>query len=168
MELATVWLEVNSLHDNARLMNVTPAEAQVYRTQFGMKTEDSPVPTIPFIHLEIVDKVDRKAEEEYSRLARKFGKKLISGLFPGANPPIPMTFKEAGFESIDNEPKKGKDMVVTPLAQLPRGDDGSDMEPTSVNPLEEIVRKQQEQIQQLMAHLKPASDSTIESNKAKK
>lgn len=165
MQLATIWLETNSLHDLTRLPNVSPAEAIIYRNLFGMKSEDSAVPTNPIMHLEITEENStRTSAEDFSRLAKKFGGKKVKELFPGEVPTLHQTFKEAGFEeTADKEPKKGKPFVVPALPSLP--DSGADLEPNTVSTLEVTVKQQQEQIAQLIALLKPKSDSTIESDK---
>ena len=65
-------------------------------------------------------------------------------------------------------PKQGKKIEVVPLAKLPRGDNGADMEPGSVSASEAAIKAQQEQINLLMQQnaeliklLKPQGNATI-------
>ncbi len=186
MELGNIVLEINKLHDTVHLNNVSPAECQVYRQEFGQKIEGNPVPTNPIIYLEITEKASKRTvQADFTRLTRKFGSKKIESMFPGANPNLPETFEKAGFVKDDKgvlfqyeKPKVGVPLEIRPLAEIPKGDSGKDMESEAVNPLEEIVQKQQEQIQQLLDMVKaqasrvqvvPAapSDSKLEPNKEK-
>lgn len=122
MELANVWVEIDTLHNNVQLKRVSPPEAQVYRKQFGYKTPGTNKTTNPISHLEIVEKDAKRAtQDEFDRLCRKFGNKLVEELFPGANPVLPQTFKEAGFdESKEKSPEAGKMHEILPLAKLPK------------------------------------------------
>ena len=71
-------------------------------------------------HLDIaVTSIERSKDDEFTRLVKKYGDKLISAVFPGENPNIPLTFKEAGVEATEESaPKAGKPTEVIELAKL--------------------------------------------------
>lgn len=139
MQIANAWIKINELGSNCQVKNITPAEAQVLRHQFGVSVPGQPLPTSPFTHLDVIGEIERSAEQEYTRLAHKFGSDLIKQLFSGANPSFPDTFKASGIiptdekgehKALPTQPAKGKEMTVVPLAKLPK-DDGSDLEPAA-------------------------------------
>jgi len=126
MQLANIWLEVNDLHSNANLKNVTPAECLIYRNQFGRKISGQATPTNPITHLALLPDVTRSNDEERTRLCRRFGDEQVAKAFPGDAPQFPLTFKEAGFEvTKDAAPASGKKHEILPLASVGKGDDGS-------------------------------------------
>ena len=154
MEVAHGWVEVNSLHDNVRVKHITPAEAIVMRSQFGVKIDGEAKPTNPLTHLDVhPDKLVRSKDQEFSRLVRKFGSKLISKVFPGENPNIPLTFKEAGFEATEeSEPKAGKLPEIIPLASLSKeetSDEESVVQASARVAQQDLVKQQSEQIAKL-------------------
>lgn len=123
MELASVWLQINDLGSDIHLKRVSPAEALIQRAQFGVIVEGQSVPDSPFKHIDINEKVSRTKNEDYQRLVAKFGKKVVEKSFPGENPNIPLTFKDAGVTAINEEPqpKMGKPFhIYTPLDKLPK------------------------------------------------
>ena len=140
MEVGDAWLQVNELGSNVALKRITPAEAAIYRTQFGIKVAGQSKPTNPLTHLDIdVARIQRSDSDEYARLARKFGDKLIKEAFPGVNPKMPKTFVEVDLHDKDEKgqivplpkaPDKGKEIVIEPLAKL-KPDNGADIEPAS-------------------------------------
>ena len=134
MEKGVAWVIINDLKDTVRVVDITPAEAIILRKQFGVLVEGETVPLSPVKHLDIQGTVAREANEEFQRLTRKYGKKMMSEVFPGEAPNIPTTFKAVGLEdTVDGtgkEPKKGKELVVVPLADIKR-EDGSDLEPAT-------------------------------------
>lgn len=131
MQVANVWLQLNELGSNVQLKRITPAEALIVRKLHGVKVEGQTKPTNPLSHIDILkEDVKRDNEAEYSRLAKKFGNKVVETAFPGENPKLPQTFAEAGFENTDEAaPKEGKAMEVASLATLPKGDKGNDLDP---------------------------------------
>ncbi len=120
MQTAHAWVEINELHDNVQLKHITPAEALVIRKQFGIKVAGQAKPTSPITHLDIsLAGVERTKEQEFTRLCKKYGNKYIEGVFPGENPNIPLTFKEAGFEATkESAPQVGEAQVVVALEKL--------------------------------------------------
>jgi len=124
MQTAHAWVDINDLHDNIQLKHITPAEALVIRKQFGVKVPGQAKPTSPITHLEILVKdIDRSKDSEFTRLVKKYGDKLISAVFPGENPNIPLTFKEAGVEATEESaPKAGKSTEVVELAKLAKSE----------------------------------------------
>ena len=120
MQVGHAWVEINDLHDNVQLRNITPAEILVVRKQFGIKVPGQAKPTSPVTHLDIaVTSIARSKDDEFTRLVKKYGDKLISTVFPGENPNIPLTFKEAGVEATEESaPKAGKPTEVIELAKL--------------------------------------------------
>lgn len=119
MQTATVWLELNDLHDVVKKEHVTPAQAVMLRSQFGVKVEGESQPISPLVHVHINGEVARTASEEYSRLCKIYSPKVVKDSFPGDNPRIPMTFAEVGIsETEDKSPKKGKEHDRVPLEKL--------------------------------------------------
>lgn len=119
MQTANAWVEINDLHDNVQIKNITPAEALVTRKLFGVKIAGQAKPMNPITHLDINSKeVTRTKEQEYARLVKKYGDKKISEIFPGENPNIPDTFKEVNLDIKGKEPEKGDETQVTELAKL--------------------------------------------------
>jgi len=120
MQIGHAWVEINDLHDNVQLRNITPAEALVIRKQFGIKVPGQAKPTSPITHLDVrIAGIARTKDDEFTRLVKKYGDRLIGTVFPGENPNIPLTFKEAGVEATEESaPKAGKPTEVVELAKL--------------------------------------------------
>lgn len=119
MERANVWVEINDLHDTVHIKNVTPAQAVILRSQFGVTVEGQPMPISPIVHLHKQEPVHRTASEEYARLRRIFPPKIVQDAFPGQNPNIPMTFAEIGLsETEEKAPKAGKEHDRVPLEKM--------------------------------------------------
>ena len=124
MELATVWVKINELGSNIRLLNVTPAEVTIVNDQFGLRTADDPTPISAITHLEITGKTNRGTRAEFARLAKKYGGKQAKDAFPGNTPQIPLTFAQVGVKETTEElqPKAGQPTQVIELAKLPKED----------------------------------------------
>lgn len=147
-------MEINDLHDNVQLKHITPAEALVIRKQFGIKVPGQAKPSSPITHLDIhVKGTDRSKDAEFTRLVKKYGDKLITTVFPGENPNIPDTFKEAGIEATEEgAPKAGKPTEVIELAKLPKEetqDEESVVEKAAREQQTATLKAQAEQIAQL-------------------
>lgn len=182
MQTAHAWVEINDLHDNVQFKHITPAEALVARKQFGVKIAGQARPSNPITHLDIHTKeVERSKDQEYTRLVKKYGEKKIAEVFPGENPNIPLTFKDAGFEvakegeshqdangnnkSKTGGPQDGGATVVQPLTQLPIEeitDEESVKEVAARKASQSVIEEQRKQISelsnqvsQLLAVLKP-------------
>ena len=83
MQVANVWLQLNELGSNVQLKRITPAEALIVRKLHGVKVEGQTKPTNPLSHIDILkEDVKRDNEAEYSRLAKKFGNKVVETAFP--------------------------------------------------------------------------------------
>lgn len=109
MELADVWIKINDNGSQVKKSRISPAEAIVLRSQFGVRVEGQAKPLSPFDHLHINDSTERSADSDFQRLTNQYGKVMMDKVFPGENPNIPMTFETAGFEETnDLEPKAGK------------------------------------------------------------
>lgn len=118
---------MDELGSNRCKVNVTPPQCQVYRRLFGKKVPGQSKPTNPITHLAITGECD--SENEFNRLSNMFGEKLINEVFPGENPNFPLTFAKAGFEETEQpEPNSGKKHDIPELQDLPKGDEGKDME----------------------------------------
>lgn len=188
MQTAHAWVEINDLHDNVQFKHITPAEALVARKQFGVKIAGQARPSNPITHLDIHTKeVERSKDQEYTRLVKKYGEKKIAEVFPGENPNIPLTFKDAGFEvakegeshqdangnnkSKSGSPQDGGATVVQPLTQLPIEeitDEESLKESTARKASQSVIEEQRKQISelsnqvsQLLAVLKPVGQPVV-------
>lgn len=149
MQLATIWLEMDELKNNLRLTNITPAQAQVLRRQFGKKVPGQAKPTNPITHLKITGQNKRTASNEYSRLVLRYGEKLVTDMFPGENPNCPLTFKDAGFKETEQpEPEYGTKHEILPLAKLPVGDSGEDIEQENISEAEKITPVEEEEVKE--------------------
>lgn len=148
MELANVWIKVNDVGSQVQKKRISPAEAIVLRYQFGVRVEGQAKPMSPFDHLHITESVDRSENDDFQRLHGAYGKVLMDKVFPGENPKIPLTFKEAGFEQTDEkEPKPGKHFhQYIDLAKLPKAETTDE---ESVKELE-VKKSQQSQIDTLV------------------
>jgi hypothetical protein len=125
MQLANIWFNLNELGSNVGKKGFTPAECQVIKRMFGYKSPGTNETSNPITHVDILkEEVERTANEEYTRLCGRYGEKLIKEMFPGENPNIPKTFKEAGFEqTAEAQPKANpKEHDRLPLAELPKGE----------------------------------------------
>lgn len=161
MQTANAWVETNDLHDNVNMRELTPAEALIVRKQFGIKVAGQSKPTNPITHMKINSTdINRSKDDEFTRLTRKYGEKLVTQVFPGENPNIPMTFKEIGFEESDvATPPAGKPMEVVPLSKLSRADTSDEQ---SVKELA-MIEVQKQEIEKLKAQLAavPATSTIV-------
>lgn len=165
MELADVWVQINTEGSNVQLKRITPAQAIVIRSQFGVKVEGDSKPLSPITHMDINAKAERTKSQEYDRLTKHYGSALIKGVFPGESPNMPLTFSEAGVEATEDEkaPKKGPEQVVLPLAELDpkevqdeesvKDAEARLAQEKRVTDLQLLVKQQGDQIAQLLGHL---------------
>lgn len=153
IQRANIWFKVNELGDNIQKKNVSPGECLIIRKQFGIKVKGSSKPLSPITHLDIIGESDGNVEDEYSRLGRVYGSKVVEGVFPGENPNIPLTFVSVGLdETKDKEPEKGVEPVIVPLAQLPKEetvDAESAAEIAERDGLKKLLQQQAQQIEKL-------------------
>lgn len=151
MQVANVWIQIDGLGSNCQKTNVTPAEAQVFKKQFGYKVSGSSKVTNPITHLDIIPtEVTRSNADEFERLTRKYGDKVIEVMFPGENPQLPKTFKEAGFESSkDKQPEAGEMHEILPLAKLPKEETQDEQSVAEIASRDKTINEQGKQIKDL-------------------
>jgi hypothetical protein len=159
MELATVWIEVDALKNNVKKENVTPAQAIVLRKMYGKFVQGSTKPTNPFQHIKITGEDKRTGEAEFQRLAGIYGMgtekepSILVRCFPGENPRLPETFKDAGIEETEiSEPAKGVPHKIEPLTEIARGltEDEAKEDPQA-GQLLAVIAAQQSQVDSLLA-----------------
>ena len=106
-------------HHDLPKTGVTPAEAVILIAQFHVQKGDMPIHaitphTVTTAQLDdkkkavrnpddntavlantVVKTIKRQPDQEIARLKSKYGEKKVAALFPGANPTLPATFKDA-------------------------------------------------------------------------
>lgn len=160
MQTAHAWVKINELNDNVQFKHITPAEALIARKQFGVKTAGQAKPISPITHLDVHTKeVERTKDQEYTRLVKKYGSKMIETVFPGENPNIPMKFSD--IEGISEQvkgkaPESGEAMEVVPLSSMSKEettDAESVKEGEARKAQADLIVKQGEQIAKLGGQL---------------
>ncbi len=108
MQIANIWLKIDSGGSNIQLAEVTPAEAAVLNADHEANAKGVAVHDIVVIRDE-----ERSGEAEINRLKEKYanaknkkGDQWATILYPGKNPVLPQTFKEVGLESAPSIPVK--------------------------------------------------------------
>jgi len=160
MQIANVWLKISEQGNQVLLKRVTPAECQVLRRDFGIKVAGTNQLTNPFNHVDVLkEDVERDNNTEFGRLVQKYGQKKVESAFPGENPKIPVTFKEANVVGMDAEPPKaGKYHDIPPLTEKP--DSGEDMEETKATNNEVAALKKQIEELKALVTSKPAAPAS--------
>jgi hypothetical protein len=123
MQIAHARLKIDSSGADIPLKYVTPAEVMALRAGHGPVINGEPVTQVY-----VVGDADRSDKTELSRLTEKYKKLLISSkgqmvsvvesLFPGVNPSLPQTFKEAGISVLPEPP-----IIPPPPDDAPDGDE---------------------------------------------
>ncbi len=122
MQIANIWLKIDSGGSNIQLAEVTPAEAAVLNADHEANAKGVAVHDIVVIRDE-----ERSGEAEINRLKEKYanaknkkGDQWATILYPGKNPVLPQTFKEVGLESAPSIPVKAETKAsMTKPAQPP-------------------------------------------------
>lgn len=121
MEIANAWLLIgNELQSNVPLFGLTPPEAILLEHTRKRAPEDK---ERKVIHIKVVGNDDRSVPQEKDRLDRKYGRKtkdttIAEEVFGKVVTTLPQTFKDAGFETGDTEPPKGKLFDYTEAEQI--------------------------------------------------
>ena len=159
MEIADVWVKFDDKGSNIPKFAVTPAEA-MFLNKVRQKGEDDT--EVRIIHIANVRTTTRTNIEEKQRLSSKYGeredqgnRKKVDIIFPGANPPIPRTFAEAGFEVDNQQPKSNPKPfeypnIVTLEPVYKRKDEAQAELNAEVDKLKELVAQQSKQIATLI------------------
>ncbi len=106
MQVANIWLKLDSSGSNIQLSNITPAEAAILNTDHEANAKGVAVHDVVVIREE-----ERTGEAEINRLKEKYanarnkkGEQWATVLYPGKSPVLPQTFKEVGLESTSSIP----------------------------------------------------------------
>jgi hypothetical protein len=95
MELARVSITLSGDLGNVVYKNgVTVPEASILRAMHGKGS-------VSIVYIESMDK--RSHDGEYSRLIAKYPKEVITKLWPGENPRLPVRFSEIGLAEPELE-----------------------------------------------------------------
>jgi len=95
MELARVSITLSGDLGNVVYKNgVTVPEASILRAMHGKGS-------VSIVYIESMDK--RSHDGEYSRLVAKYPKEVITKLWPGENPRLPVRFSEIGLAEPELE-----------------------------------------------------------------
>lgn len=95
MELARVSITLSGDLGNVVYKNgITVPEASILRAMHGKGS-------VSIVYIESMDK--RSHDGEYSRLVAKYPKEVITKLWPGENPRLPVRFSEIGLAEPELE-----------------------------------------------------------------
>jgi len=109
MQIAKCRVVLNHFGSSVEKHDITPAEAQVLQEMHNMNVGSDCIIDLKASGKAQVRELDPKDDEktilrdrtpleEVSRLKRIYNAKFVEKLFPGRNPTVPETFKEAGIQ----------------------------------------------------------------------
>jgi hypothetical protein len=117
MQIANVRLRLNELGSDVALEDITPAEAALLNTDHATNAKGEAIHDIV-----VTGEVTRSNEAEINRLREKYvnakdrkGEPLAEKLYPGKNPTLPQTFKDAGF-AVEAKPSAASVAPATTVA----------------------------------------------------
>src|SRR5437762_11894773 len=107
MQLANARVKIHEVGSDVAVFNITPAEALLIN-----KDQEANAKGQAVTGLTIIGEEERSNRDEVARLKAKYAnatnkerKLWVDVLFPGENPNLPKTFKEAGLEAASTVAK---------------------------------------------------------------